>query len=132
MTTRAFSSDYASMPSRIFAILIDSALMGVLMALVHPFLLSPSLDGLVGFTAGALAQAYFLTNFNGQTPGKMLLGIRIVKVDGSALNVTDALLRYVGYLLNDVLLGIGWLWAFMDKDHQGLHDKIAKTYVVRS
>jgi uncharacterized RDD family membrane protein YckC len=31
-----------------------------------------------------------------------------------------------------VLLGIGWLWAFFDKDRQGLHDKLAGTYVVKA
>jgi uncharacterized RDD family membrane protein YckC len=74
---------------------------------------------------------YFLTKYQGQTPGKMLLGIRVVKTDGGALTTIDAIVRTLGYTLNWILLGFGWLLAFWDKNHQGLYDRIAGTYVVK-
>jgi uncharacterized RDD family membrane protein YckC len=122
----------ATMPERIFAMLIDSVLFGLVSGVLYPFVRNPGIEGLLSTALAAGLQWYFLTNHNGQTPGKMILDIRVVKTDGSALTGTDALVRYLGYLLNTMLLGIGWLWAFFDRDHQGLHDKLANTYVVKA
>ncbi len=61
-----------------------------------------------------------------------MLGIRVIKTDGSMFTFTDALMRYIGYLINSAAFMIGWLWAFYDEDNQGWHDKLARTYVVRA
>jgi len=90
------------------------------------------LGGVVSFAVGVGYQWLFLTRNNGQTPGKMVFGIRVIKTDGSAFTFTDALMRYVGYLINWAALGIGWFWAFFDENRQGWHDKLARTYVVRA
>lgn len=125
-------SEFASLPSRIVALLIDSILFGIITGALYPLIRNPGVEGLLGTVLAAELQWYFLTKYNGQTPGKMLLDIRIVKTDGSPLTSSDALVRYLGYLLNTALLGMGWLWAFFDKDQQGLHDKLAHTYVVKA
>jgi uncharacterized RDD family membrane protein YckC len=131
MTTRTLNITLASMPERIFAYLIDGALFGLITGALYPLIRNASIEGLIGFALGLTLQWYFLTTYNGQTPGKMLMGIRVVKTDGSSLTGNDALLRYLGYYLNTVLLFIGWFMAFWDKDHQGLHDRLANTYVVK-
>jgi uncharacterized RDD family membrane protein YckC len=76
--------------------------------------------------------AYYLASWtkSGQTLGKMALGIKIVGADGQPPSGGKALLRYLGYILNGVVLSIGFLWAAFDRKRQGLHDKIAGTYVV--
>jgi uncharacterized RDD family membrane protein YckC len=66
----------------------------------------------------------------GQTPGKMLMGVRISQVSGQPLTIRRALLRYLGYLLSAVPFGLGFLWVLMDDRRQGWHDKLAGTYVV--
>lgn len=121
----------AGLPSRIFALLIDSTLFGLLTGALYPFVRNPGVEGVLGTVLAAALQWYFLTRFNGQTPGKMLLRLRVVKSDGSALTGSDALIRYFGYLLNSLLLGAGWVWAFFDQHRQGLHDKLANTYVIK-
>ncbi|NJL58134.1 RDD family protein [bacterium] len=88
--------------------------------------------GIVAFMVGALYQWYFLTQQDGQTLGKKLMGLRVIKVDGMPIRDADAVLRFIGYYINSFLLGLGWLWAFVDSNHQGLHDKIANTYVVKA
>ena len=40
-------------------------------------------------------------------------------------------LRYLGYFVSIITLGIGFLWVAFDPRKQGLHDKIASTVVVR-
>lgn len=130
MMTRALTITYASTVSRIFALLVDGLLFGIIVGLFYRLIGNPNINGIIDFVVGASLQVYFLTRYNGQTPGKMLLNIRVVKVDGSPLTATDAFIRYLGYALNWLSLGVGWLWTFFDKDRQGWHDKLAKTYVV--
>ncbi|MFN8372483.1 MAG: RDD family protein [Anaerolineae bacterium] len=78
-----------------------------------------------------LYHGYFWTHYNGQTPGKMLAGIRVVKKDGSAMLWADTVVRCLGYVVNSVLLNLGWLWILVDAERQGIHDKLAQTCVVR-
>ncbi len=89
--------------------------------------------GLIGFLIGAVYQWYFLTQQNGQTLGKKVMNIRVIKVDGAKLTDADAVLRYIGYMVNTIpfLIGLPWLWAIFDAKNQGLQDKIANTYVIK-
>lgn len=88
------------------------------------------LGGILGFIVGVGYQWLFLTRNDGQTPGKVLMGIKVVKVDGSMITEMDVIMRYIGYILNSALLMLGWLWAIVDVEKQGFHDKLARTYVV--
>lgn len=74
---------------------------------------------------------YFLTQQNGQTLGKRLMGIRVIKQDGSKLTIRDALLRNVlGYQISNIIPGLGFLWMLFDKKSRTWHDMMAKTIVV--
>ena len=66
----------------------------------------------------------------GQTVGKMVLGIRVVNEDGSSMTYRKAFFRWLGYLLCDLTLNIGYVWAAFDPRKQGLHDKVCRTIVV--
>ncbi|MEU4691475.1 RDD family protein [Actinoplanes sp. NPDC023714] len=63
----------------------------------------------------------------GRTPGMAVLGLRVVRVDGSRLHWLAALLRAV--LL--AYFPIGALWLIVDRKYQGLPDKVARTTVIR-
>ena len=67
---------------------------------------------------------------DGQTIGKGVLGLKVVGTDGSQLSTGKALLRYIGYIVNAIVLSIGFVWAAFDHRRQGWHDKIAGTLVV--
>ncbi|NDJ60843.1 MAG: RDD family protein, partial [Chloroflexi bacterium] len=88
--------------------------------------------GIISFIIGLGYNWFFWTQWNGQTPGKRLMNIRVIKANGEPLTFTDSLLRYVGYYINTFLLMIGWIWAIFDSNRQGFHDKLASTYVVRA
>ncbi len=118
----------ANLGTRFLALLIDSIVLGLIGGLLFRFARQPG--GVLGLLLGAAYQWYFLTQHRGQTLGKLLLGIRVVKTDGSPITAAEAIMRYFGYVLNSMLLGIGWLWAFFDPRRQGLHDKLANTMVV--
>jgi uncharacterized RDD family membrane protein YckC len=46
-------------------------------------------------------------------------------------NLSQAILRYIGYWISGLALCIGYLWALVDSRHQIWHDKIAGTVVIR-
>ena len=71
----------------------------------------------------------FWTN-DGQTMGNTIVGLKVVRTDGSRLSAGRALLRYIGYIINASLFSIGFLWAAFDPKRQGWHDKLADTLVV--
>jgi uncharacterized RDD family membrane protein YckC len=125
--------ELAGFGQRFVALIIDVIILSIIGSI---FGISTSLFGgsVVGVAVGALYVWFFLTRHNGQTPGKMALGIRVIKVDGAPLNEVDAIMRYIGYVINALpfLFGLGWLWALIDANNQGWHDKLARTYVVKA
>jgi uncharacterized RDD family membrane protein YckC len=66
----------------------------------------------------------------GRTPGKALMGLCVVRVDGKRLTVRRALLRYLGYWMSAIPLFMGFWWVLGDQQRQGWHDKLAGTCVV--
>jgi uncharacterized RDD family membrane protein YckC len=69
----------------------------------------------------------------GQTAGMRILGIFIVRVDGTPFTMKQAALRHlVGYPLSTISFFLGFLWMLWDPRQQGWHDKIARTIVVMS
>jgi uncharacterized RDD family membrane protein YckC len=67
----------------------------------------------------------------GQTLGKMVCKLKVVRLNGDPLGYGKAFLRWIGYLLSGIILYLGFLWVAWDKHKQGWHDKIAGTYVIR-
>ena len=66
------------------------------------------------------------------TPGKMVLGLKVVDVNtGADINLRQSVLRYIGYFVAMIPLLLGIFWVAFDKRKQGWHDKMAGTAVVR-
>jgi uncharacterized RDD family membrane protein YckC len=69
----------------------------------------------------------------GQTLGKMATGIKVVTAGtDSPLDPGRAALRTLIWVLLAVPAGLGLLTAVMSHDHRGLHDRFARTRVVRA
>jgi len=65
----------------------------------------------------------------GQTPGKWLMGIKVVGDDGGRVTVTRALLRLFGYLVSALPFYLGFL-AVLAPRRLSWHDRFAHTEVV--
>lgn len=65
------------------------------------------------------------------TPGKMILDVKIVDIDGEPLSLGQSVGRYIGYFLSAIPLGLGYFWMLFDDQNQTWHDKLARTLVVR-
>ena len=68
----------------------------------------------------------------GGTPGKLLLELRVVDArSGGRPGWIQAAIRCLGYVVSALPLGLGFVWAAIDRDGRALHDKLAGTRVVR-
>ena len=128
---RTLDAPLADVGTRLVALIIDGLILGVISAVLSGGGRNYA-GGVAGFVIGLIYQWYFLTQQDGQTPGKKLMNIRVIKTTGVPLTFTDVLVRYVGYYINTFCIGIGWLWALFDADRQGWHDKLASTVVIRA
>jgi hypothetical protein len=73
----------------------------------------------------------FLTGFfRGRTPGKRLLNVRIVRLDGKPLGYWVSFERFGGYAASLFTGFEGFLRILWDPNRQGLEDKLAETVVV--
>ena len=66
----------------------------------------------------------------GATVGKLMLGARVVRMDGSSLGYGRAALRFLAETLSWLTLGIGFLLIGFRSDRRALHDLLAGTQVV--
>jgi pSer/pThr/pTyr-binding forkhead associated (FHA) protein/uncharacterized RDD family membrane protein YckC len=93
--------------------------------------LLPTIGGLLTLVLSIVYPLYFWVS-RGATPGKSLLGLKIITTDGhSPIGMKSAVLRLVGYMINGFTFGIGFLLIALSEDKRGLHDRIAETAVVR-
>ena len=64
------------------------------------------------------------------TIGKITMGIKIVDEQGERISFLNATGRYFAKIISAVILFIGFIMAAYDINHQALHDKLAKTFVI--
>lgn len=67
---------------------------------------------------------------SGQTLPMKTWRLQLLTVEGKPLNVMRAIARYLAALLSVATLGLGFLWALVDRNRQFLHDRLAGTKVV--
>jgi uncharacterized RDD family membrane protein YckC len=79
---------------------------------------------------------------NGQTWGKQVAGIRVIRADGDPMSFADAAMRQIvlkgfGMVVASTLVPIfpwvlNYLWPTWDEQNRALHDVAANTRVVRA
>jgi uncharacterized RDD family membrane protein YckC len=74
-------------------------------------------------------EVYFLTT-RGATPGKMALGLKVIRADGSPLSAGLATGRYFAMMLSAMIFFIGYIMAGFDPEKRALHDRLCETRVV--
>jgi uncharacterized RDD family membrane protein YckC len=143
-TRLQITGHYAGVVSRAVAAVVDFAIaIGMFTAVLAGFdLFSRVVFGgsIAGSRSGlgyvvALAAWVFLYVWGslvvaGRTMGKGIVGLRVVRADGSALSGRQALIRTVAYPVSFAILGLGLVGIVFDRYHRALHDRIARTAVV--
>lgn len=69
--------------------------------------------------------------WNGQTLGMQVWGIRVQNPDGSAIDLWQALLRFVVAIGSWLFFGLGFLWQLWDRQKRTWHDIYSDSQVVR-
>lgn len=92
--------------------------------------IAASIPLLIIMTLGGIAYFVIMESSSRQgTVGKMAVGIRVGNEKGQRISVLNALGRYFAKVLSAAILLIGFIMVGFDIKKQGLHDKLAKTYV---
>lgn len=92
---------------------------------------------LAGYTSAAIVLlsgvAYFTLFIGscGQTPGKMLCRLKVIRLDGLEMTYGRAWLRAQGWMLSFLLFGLGFLLIPCSRHKRALHDILAGTVVIR-
>jgi len=75
---------------------------------------------------------YFVTCWSrgGRTLPMQTWRMRIVRRDGTPVGAGRAALRYALAWISLLSLGAGFFWAWIDRDRQFLHDRLAGTRIV--
>jgi len=86
---------------------------------------------MISFFIFMFVAVVFWKKFDGATPGKKILKIKVVdsKIFGKITN-TQAITRSFGYIPATLFFGIGILMVAFRKDKRGLHDLLAGTAVI--
>jgi uncharacterized RDD family membrane protein YckC len=89
-------------------------------------------DSLIILSGLIVSIVYYVGSWakSGQTLGKAVTGMKVVRTDGSPISWGQALLRYMGYIVSAAVFSLGFLWLAFDPKRQGWHDKIARTVVI--
>jgi len=82
------------------------------------------------FGWAALYFTLFTAIWNGQTPGKKVLNIQVIQLDGTPLSIWDSFGRYGGYGAGLATGLLGFLQIYWDPNRQAIHDKISSTVVI--
>jgi hypothetical protein len=85
----------------------------------------------IGFGWTGLYFTAFTSLWKGQTPGKRLLGVRVLRLDGKPMGLWASFERFGGYAAGLVTGLLGFAQVFWDRNRQAIHDKISETVVVR-
>jgi uncharacterized RDD family membrane protein YckC len=83
-----------------------------------------------GTTLYAMVYLLFFWTVTGQTPGKALMGLRVVNSRGGKLSFGRALIRVFGYVVSTFFVYLGFLWVLVDRRFRGWHDLLAGSQVV--
>lgn len=84
----------------------------------------------VGLGWAALYFSVFTAWFNGQTVGKIIFRIKVVKIDGKEMSLWESFGRYGGYSAGLATGLMGFLQVIWDPNRQAIHDKVSETVVL--
>jgi uncharacterized RDD family membrane protein YckC len=147
----AFGYQVAGIGSRFLASLLDTIIVVLLQVavLVVLALILDSFDGsafgdqlsawiyaIFGLIAAIFYWGYYIffeMLWNGQSPGKRWVGLRVIRSDGTPITLSESLIRNLARLIDflPAAYGVGVVTMFIDKQSRRLGDLAAGTLVVQ-
>lgn len=122
-------SNLADWGTRALGALIDALPIIILQILVF-------WNGFLRVLVGIISFLYFyvylghLDGTTGQTPGKAVMGTRVVNAQGELIGSGSGIARKISHVIDSAICLLGWLLPIVDEKRQTIADKIMTTYVV--
>ena len=101
------------------------------LANLGPMLGMMGMAWLANTVIGCCYESFFVARLSA-TPGKMALGLKVARADGSRVGLGRAAGRYFAKMLSGIILMIGYIMAGFDAEKRALHDMICDTRVIRN
>lgn len=147
----AFGYQVAGIGSRFLATLVDTVVVGLLQVVVilvialllrvfndEPWAdqLSAWLIAIFGLIASLFYWGYYVffeMLWNGQSPGKRWVGLRVIRTDGTPITLSESFIRNLARLVDflPAMYGVGVITMFINKQSRRLGDLAAGTLVVQ-
>lgn len=147
----SFGYQVAGIGSRFLATIIDTLLIGLLQVVVILVLVlimramdgagwTDQLSGWIIAIFGVVITifywgyyVFFEMLWNGQTPGKRWVSLRVIRADGTPITLSESLIRNLVRLIDfmPAAYGVGIVTMFIDKQSRRLGDLAAGTLVVQ-
>jgi uncharacterized RDD family membrane protein YckC len=120
----------ASWGRRVGGALLDALIFGVPLAIIDLIIGSQAVSNILGFLL-TLTLGY-LNGALGQTPGKRIVGIKVVRdADGALLGGGLGIVRAICHILDVISCLVGYLWPLWDNKNQTFADKVMSTVVLK-
>jgi len=143
----AFGYQVAGIGSRFLATLVDTAILlflqGVLAIIIIVIITRLDVGAQItswvyaglGLFVAVFNWGYYILFemlWNGQSPGKRLVGLRVIRRDGTPITLSESLVRNLARLVDFLpfAYGVGIITMFLDKQSRRLGDLAAGTLVV--
>jgi uncharacterized RDD family membrane protein YckC len=147
----AFGYQVAGIGSRFLASLLDTVIVILLQVVIFILVtliirafdattfseqISAWVYAIFGIIAAIFYWGYYIffeMLWNGQSPGKRWVGLRVIRSDGTPITLSESLIRNLARLVDflPAAYGVGIVTMFIDKQSRRLGDLAAGTLVVR-
>jgi uncharacterized RDD family membrane protein YckC len=119
---------------RLFALALDFFVFLIPMILVVDHIHNETVHRVISllYLLSWLAYHVGLWTLKGTTIGGIVMGIKVVRLDGRPLDYPVALIRALASVLSAFVLGLGFFWTGFTREKQSWHDKIAGTVIVKA
>jgi uncharacterized RDD family membrane protein YckC len=132
---------YAGFVTRLISYIIDGIFLGLVSSVAGLSIgILGNLENLeilnIIVTISGIVTPFYYIGFwamAGATPGKIMLGMRIVGANGriDGIGFGRAILRFIGYFISSFFFYLGFIWIAIDDERRGWHDRIAGTHVIQ-
>jgi uncharacterized RDD family membrane protein YckC len=115
---------------RVGAAVLDAVIIGVPLIIISVAIDSRAVSDVLSLVAN-LGFGY-LNGAQGQTPGKRIVGIKVLREsDGQLIGGGMGILRAIAHILDAISCLIGYLWPLWDAKRQTFADKVIGTVVIK-
>lgn len=124
----------------VFGVLFTATLPALLLSRITQVQNNEVIHELTPLAQGIVFQLYLLLvviaffcwfwKKNGQTLGMQAWRLQLVSRNGDTLRLSQCLLRLLGATISLLCIGLGYWWAWIDREHLTWHDRLSNTRVI--